>query len=131
MLKVSPYLKDIYSKPVYGAPGGIKSLNFASEKGFTWIEANADGSVTEPYAKLKQYAKDILPQGEISADDEASVVAEGGAAATAYARLQFENMNDNTRQKINAALLRYCELDTLAMVMITQAWQSMIRQEQQ
>ena len=85
---------------------------------------NPDGSVTEPYSKLKQYAKDLLPEGEITADDEASVVAEGGAAATAYARLQFEDMNQETRQNINAALLRYCELDTLAMVMITQAWQA-------
>ena len=123
MLKVSPYLKDVYSKPIYGASVGIKSLNFSSAKGFTWIEAGADGSVTEPYAKLKQYAKDLLPEGEISANDEASVVAEGGAAATAYARLQFEDMNQETRQKINSALLRYCELDTLAMVMITQGWQ--------
>ena len=124
ILKVSAYLKDIYSKPVYGAPEGIKSLNFSSEKGFTWIETNADGSVTEPYAKLKQYAKDLLPEGEISADEEASVVAEGGAAATAYARLQFEEINAKARTKINEALLRYCELDTLAMVMITQGWQA-------
>ena len=124
ILKVSPYLKDVYSKPVYGASGGIKSLNFASAKGFTWIETNTDGSVTEPYAKLKQYAKDLLPEGEISADEEASVVAEGGAAATAYARLQFEEINAKARTKINEALLRYCELDTLAMVMITQGWQA-------
>ena len=78
--------------------------------------------MTEPYAKLKQYAKDLLLEGEISANDEASVVAEGGAAATAYARLQFEDTNDNTRQKITTAPLRYCELDTLAMRVITQAW---------
>ncbi len=65
-----------------------------------------------------------MPEDVITADDEASVIAEGGAAATAYARLQFEDMKDETRQKINAALLRYCELDTLAMVMITQAWQA-------
>ena len=109
---------------MYGSLNEIHSLNFASDKGFTWIETNADGSVTEPYAKLKQYAKDLLPESEVSADDEASVVAEGGAAATAYARLQFEDMNDKTRQKINTSLLRYCELDTLAMVMITQAWQA-------
>ena len=124
MLKVSNHLKEIYSQPIYGAPNGIKSLNYASENGFSWIETNPDGSVTEPYSKLKQYAKDLLPEGEITADDEASVVAEGGAAATAYARLQFEDMNQETRQNINAALLRYCELDTLAMVMITQAWQA-------
>ena len=76
------------------------------------------------YSKLKQYAKDLLPDGEISSDDSASVISEGGAAATAYARLQFEDMNQETRQNINTALLRYCELDTLAMVMITQAWKA-------
>ena len=124
VLKVSNRLKEIYSQPVYGAPHGIKSLNFASENGFSWIETNPDSSVTEPYAKLKQYGNDLLPEGEITADDSASVIAEGGAAATAYSRLQFEEMNQITRQKINAALLRYCELDTLAMVMITQAWQA-------
>lgn len=124
VLKESSLLKQIYSQPTYGAPDGIKSLNFSSEKGFTWIETNVDGSITEPYAKLKQYAKDMLPEGELSVHEEASVIAEGGAAATAYSRLQFEDMNDETRQKINAALLRYCELDTLAMMMITQAWQA-------
>ena len=50
------------------------------------------------------------------------MVAEGGAAATAYARLQFEDTNDNTRKKITTALLRYRKLDTLAMAMITRAW---------
>jgi hypothetical protein len=50
------------------------------------------------------------------------VIAEGGAAATAYSRLQFEEISIESRAKINAALLRYCELDTLAMVMIVQGW---------
>jgi hypothetical protein len=31
-----------------------------------------------------------------------------------------------TRAKINAALLRYCELDTLAMVMIVEAWKEFV-----
>ena len=122
MLKVSNRLKEIYSQPIYGAPNGIKSLNYASDCGFSWIETNPDGSVTEPYSKLKQYAKDLLPIGEATTDDRASVISKGGAAATAYARLQFEDMIEETRQKINAALLRYCEIDTLAMVMIMQAW---------
>ena len=124
--KTTVFLENTYSKPVYGFPSGIKSLNFASEKGFAWVEPNTNGSVTDPYAKLKQYATDLLPNGLTTLEDEASVIADGGAAATAYARLQFEEMNENTRQKINAALLRYCELDTLAMVMITQAWQSIL-----
>ncbi len=53
VLKESNRLKEMYSQPVYGAPNGIKSLNYASDKGFAWIETNIDGSVTEPYAKLK------------------------------------------------------------------------------
>ena len=88
-----------------------------------FVRMDAD-DIMHPQRLEKQYGNDLLPEGEITADDSASVIAEGGAAATAYSRLQFEEMNQITRQKINAALLRYCELDTLAMVMITQAWQA-------
>lgn len=98
-------LRETYSRPVYGAPGGILSRNFSSPDGIAWIEAAAEA---------------------IDAEGNASVIADGGAAATAYARLQFEDMNEETRERIRAALLRYCELDTLAMVMVVQAWQGMI-----
>ena len=57
---------------------------------------------------------DLLSDGDELAD--------GGAALTAYARLQFEEMSDYERAEIEAALLKYCELDTLAMVMIVEAW---------
>ena len=120
ILKVSTTLREIYSKPIYGAPLGITSINFACDAGFTWVDIAADGSTIEPYARLKQYAKELLLEG---ADDETSVIADGGAAATAYARLQFESISTEARAKIIAALLRYCELDTLAMLMIVQAWQ--------
>ena len=53
-------------------------------------------------------------------------ISEGGAAATAYARLQFEDVSAEERTKISNALLRYCEVDTLAMVMIYEAWRDMI-----
>ena len=39
----------------------------------------------------------------------------------AYVRLQFEKIYIWERQSIEHALLRYCELDTLAMVMTVQA----------
>jgi hypothetical protein len=42
----------------------------------------------------------------------------GGAALTAYGFLQYTDMTETEREKITRALLRYCELDTLAMVMI-------------
>lgn len=120
ILKVSPILREVYSKPIYGAPNGIPSINFASDAGFTWVDITADNSVTDPYARLKHYAKDLLPD---DIGDETSIIADGGAAATAYARLQFEDMSQVSRDKVIAALLRYCELDTLAMLMIVQAWQ--------
>ena len=45
----------------------------------------------------------------------------------AYARLQFGDISDQERQTTESALLRYCELDTLAMVMIWEAWREMGR----
>lgn len=119
ILKVSQKLINEYSQPIYGSPNGIPSINFASDQGFTWLEKKADGSVINPYEKLKAYAKDMLPD---SVNTDASVIADGGAAATAYARLQFETIDDETRSRIKASLLRYCELDTLAMIMVVQGW---------
>lgn len=40
----------------------------------------------------------------------------------AYAKMQFEHMSDYERDGLKAGLLKYCELDTLAMVMIYEAW---------
>jgi hypothetical protein len=45
-------------------------------------------------------------------------IADGGMALTAYAKLQYQDMTDKERDEITSGLLKYCELDTLAMVMI-------------
>jgi len=37
---------------------------------------------------------------------------------TAYARMQFTEMTEFESKELQKALLKYCELDTLAMVMI-------------
>lgn len=123
VLKVSPKLQSTYSKPIYGLPNGIPSINFSGSKGFQWLQL-VEGEITDPYAILKDYAKDMLPTN-VEDDDEGntSIIAAGGAAATAYARLQFEDLDTEARERIKAALLRYCELDTLAMVMVLQGWQ--------
>jgi hypothetical protein len=76
---------------------------------------------------LKSYGEDLLGETLLPDEDpDDLVVAEGGAATTAYARLQFETLSPETRNKINQALLRYCELDTLAMVMIVQGWRDLL-----
>jgi|GEM_PF-3644328 len=40
----------------------------------------------------------------------------------AYARMQFDDVTQEERDAVFNALLSYCELDTLAMVMIAEAW---------
>jgi hypothetical protein len=102
----------------------MPSLNFASPEGFAWIDVSTDGTVSDPYGKLKDLARDLLPAGVDERDGDDSIIAEGGAAATAYSRLQFERMDAQTRDRIKSALLRYCELDTLAMAMIMEAWRA-------
>lgn len=128
ILKGSDLLKTKYSRPIYGAPGGMPSLNFASPNGFAWIDVSTDGTVSDPYGKLKSMARDMLPDGVDVEDGDDSIIAEGGAAATAYARLQFEQMDAQTRERIKTALLRYCELDTMAMAMVVEAWRADCRE---
>jgi len=120
VFKTSPFLQEKYRNPIYGAEGKIPSLNFTN---FAWWVDGGHGVPMEPYDLLKDYGSAIL--GEtilIGEDPDELVIANGGAAATAYARLQFEELDSDSRKKICEALLRYCELDTLAMVMIVEAW---------
>ena len=53
-------------------------------------------------------------------------IADGGAALTAYAKLQYMDMEENERDEITNALLKYCELDTLAMVMVYEHFKELI-----
>ena len=123
----SAWLKQNYSQANYGSPQGIPSKNYTE---FTWWQPDSNGNPIEPYSLLRSYAEDLLGEKVLNNEDpDDLVIAEGGAAATAYARLQFETINLVTRDKINQALLRYCELDTLAMVMIVQGWQDFLRGE--
>jgi len=121
VLKSSAYLRQKYQQPIYGRE--IPSKNYS---GFSWWEERS-GTLIDPYQRLKELTQQMLgDQGADQADLEALDVdieiAEGGAAAMAFARLQFEDLSPETRQAIQAALLRYCELDTLAMVMVVEAW---------
>ena len=124
LMATAPYLRDYYSQPIYGSEAGIPSKNY---KNFKWWQPNSDGIPNDPYSLLIKYGEDLLGEKLLHGEDpDDLVIAEGGAATTAYARLQFETLNPDTRAKINEALLRYCELDTLAMVMIVQGWRSFL-----
>ena len=51
----------------------------------------------------------------------------GGAAMTAFACMQYTQMTAKERYHLRGLLLKYCELDTLAMVMIYEAWREWLR----
>ena len=124
VMATSLWLRQEYAQPTYGSASGIPSKNYS---GFAWWQADESGNPKDPYSLLKSYGEDLLGEKFLPSEDpDDLVVAEGGAATTAYARLQFETLNPATRAKINEALLRYCELDTLAMVMIVQAWRDFL-----
>jgi len=113
ILNSSDYLKGKYSQPIYGAGGGIKSYNFKDK---TWVVYDDDGLVKDPYGLL------------VETDDEngLGVITDGGQAMTAYAGIQFEDIPDDIREHVATSLLRYCELDTLAMVLIWESWNDFV-----
>jgi hypothetical protein len=115
VMRSSQHLKDTYGQPIYGGQGRIPSRNFQN---MVWWQVDSNGRVLDPYKLL------IGSLGALGEDDDTNGegINQGGAASYAYLRLQFEDMQATERESIQKALLKYCELDTMAMVMILQAW---------
>lgn len=126
ILNSSRHIQEKYSNPIYGAEDGIKSLNF---KDWTWIQFE-DGKVIDPYQLLPKLFADISDK-DYEYIDLHEDINNGGAAMTAYDRLQFENIPTHIRKEVEKGLLKYCELDTLAMVLIYEAWVDMIYNHEQ
>ena len=114
----------LYEQPrVYGKGLRIDSLNFGDPMGHIWLQEEKDRN---PYKTLPAIfdeghgdLNDMLSRlaGD---DDEDGVIAQGGLAMTAFNYTQFSSITNEERKSIESALLRYCELDTLAMVMLVQ-----------
>lgn len=112
----SGYLREKYSKPIYGT-SEIPSLNV---KKHIWIDERMD-----PYKTLPPLFADLDPEESariVPALDDFDEIKEGGAAMTAYCKLQFSEVPEVQRKALINGLLRYCELDTMAMVMIYEYW---------
>ncbi len=121
IIKRSKFLQEKYCKPIYGAKNGIFSKNFIDQQ---WIIFD-NNAIKDPYSLLPPINKEI-PNEKIELLFEDDQLKEGGAATIAYAKLQFTHMSDFERDELRKSLLRYCELDTLAMVMIVEAWFDML-----
>ncbi|MGE0171185.1 MAG: DUF2779 domain-containing protein [Oligoflexales bacterium] len=117
----SPELQSRFSKAIYGSKEGIKSLNF---KNWTWIRYEGN-KLLDPYRFLpKVYGNiDATLLDKVMCDDE---LQDGGSAMTAYAMMQFTEMPDEERKALGNALLKYCELDTFAMVLLYEYWKEFV-----
>lgn len=124
ILSRSTYLQSKYSKPIYGQHGSIKSLNFPD--GWIWIKIDENETVIDPYKLLPPLFDDIDPE-EVEKFITDENINSGGAALTAFAKMQFTEMCETERKEVIQGLLKYCELDTLAMVMIYEYWQHEIK----
>lgn len=123
ILNRSKFLQDKYSKPIYGAADGIQSLNF---KDWIWVQAR-DGKIVDPYELLPKLFDDIeLSEEKLDLLFSSEALKEGGSASIAYAKMQFTEMSQREREELRSALLKYCELDTLAMVMMIEAWMQLV-----
>lgn len=122
ILNSSEFLQKKYSEPIYGAADGIKSGNFPD---WRWVEFDGD-KVRDPYKLLPKLFPDKSALENEILISELDVIQDGGAAMTAYGKLQFQEMSVYERAEIEAALRKYCELDTLAMVMLYEGWREMI-----
>lgn len=117
VIKRSTFIQNRYSQPIYGKGCLIPSLNFEDPQ--MWIQKNEHGDILSPYKLLPALFEGIEASDDFMTDEN---LANGGAALTAYAKMQFTEMNEEERTLVVKGLLRYCELDTLAMVIIYEYW---------
>jgi hypothetical protein len=122
ILHDAPTVADKYRRTgVYGIGLEIESKNFAGPQGHVWIQEEKGN---DPYKTLpgifgSEHTHLNAMLMRLAGDgDEEGVINQGGLAMTAYNFTQFNNINDDERSSIAQALLRYCELDTLAMVIL-------------
>jgi len=116
ILHSSPRLQHRYSQAIYGSDAGIRSLNYRDH---AWVQRDGSGNVLDPYKLLGGCFDDLDLDG---ADDESDVIADGGQAMVAYGTLQGVHSDPVRRERLRNQLLRYCELDSFAMVL---AWEGL------
>jgi hypothetical protein len=113
VLTSSPFLQAKYSKKL--SDNKISSKNFSENHVWLTVEG---GKVINPYKMLPPVFQDWREEDIENTLSEIEDIANGGAALMAYSKLQYSNMENSEIAELTKALLKYCELDTLAMVMI-------------
>lgn len=109
-------LQQMYEKPYREY---VDSPNFA-DFDFSLINYTdkAKGEVGNPYKFLPTIGAELFT--ESGTPDSEERINNGGLANANYAKLQYDGLSNEEKLKLKNALLRYCELDTMAMVLIYQ-----------
>lgn len=113
ILNHSKFLQEKYANPIYGSQ--IKSKSIGE---MTLIQTGETGEIINPYKLLPGVFDDFTDEQIDELWSRLDNISEGGTAMTAYAKMQFTEMPEKERIRITQALLRYCELDTMAMVLL-------------
>ena len=113
ILNSSNYLQGKYSNSIVEI--GLNSKNFPTNH--IWLKI-ANGEIQNPYKQLPPLFNDWSAEELENTLTEIMEINDGGAALIAYGRLQYTDMSEKESKSIQEALLKYCELDTLAMIMI-------------
>ncbi|MDR9418870.1 DUF2779 domain-containing protein, partial [Gracilimonas sp.] len=114
VLSESPRLQEIYSQPYSGL--------YLKDKVFYKPDPDT-GQAMNPYKLLNEVGYGIPDYDQSDKAIGEDSISEGGAAMMAWSRLQFHDLDKTQRDAILQSLYEYCELDTLAMVMIHQHWE--------
>ncbi|MGJ8665991.1 MAG: DUF2779 domain-containing protein [Patiriisocius sp.] len=109
----SPYLLKKYSQSI--GEINLTSKNFSDNH--VWLKQE-NGNVLNPYKLLPPVFEDWTEDALVNTLSEIEGIADGGAALTTYSKMQYTDMTQAEIDELSIALFRYCELDTLAMVMV-------------
>jgi len=116
IFSTSEYIKNRYQKVVG------HGINLKDE--ILWKMNDAEGKPHDPYKLLPNKYEDLdLPPEDILF--EGGKIQDGTGALIAFGKMQFTEMGEDERVVLKSALLQYCEMDTLAMFMIYEHWDSL------
>ena len=126
LLRAAPGLQVKFGQAIYGGAGPIPSRNYVD---FIWVQRDAQGRVRDPYELLDSRFDD--PDLDGAEDEgEGDAIADGGQAMVAYGLLLSPGLTDAQRGRLRRQLLRYCELDSLAMFLAWQGLHELVRPAQ-
>lgn len=113
VMQTSKFLQEKYTQKL----GDIQLTSKNYNKDHIWFQLEKE-TFQDPYKTLPALFKDWSNEEIENTISGLETLTDGGAALTAYGKMQYTDMKNAEQKELSKALLKYCELDTLAMVMI-------------